>query len=99
MKLPRKPRNTKQGPPGAPGGPPDATYILYIENPLKSNHFSINPLFLLAGSEIHRIPPVHTKENQQNTKYKENTVNRQTLCFPMIFLLIDMFLFVGTQKS
>ena len=47
------------------------TYILYIENPLKSNHFSINPLFLLTDTEIHGIPPVHTKENQQNTKCKK----------------------------
>ena len=65
-------------------------YILNIENPLKSNHFSTNPLFLLTDGEIHVIPPVHTEENQQNTK--KNTVNRQTLCFPMIFLLIDTFL-------
>ena len=63
-------------------------YVLYIENPLKSNHFSTNPLFLLADGEIHVIPPVHTEENQQNTKYK----NRQTLSFSIIFLLIDMFL-------
>ena len=46
-------------------------YILYIENPLKSTHFSTNPLFLLTDGEIHGIPPVHTKENQQNTKYKK----------------------------
>ena len=46
-------------------------YILYVENPLKLNHFSTNPLFLLTDSEIHGIPPVHTKENQQNTKYKK----------------------------
>ena len=45
--------------------------MMYIENPLKLNHFSINPLFLLANGEIHGIPPVHTKENQQKTKYKK----------------------------
>ena len=39
-------------------------YILYIENPLKSNNFSINTLFLLTDSEIHGIPPVHTEEKQ-----------------------------------
>ena len=49
-------------------------YILYIENPLKSNHFSNNPLFLLADGEIHGIPPVHTKENQQKYKIQKNTV-------------------------
>ena len=43
-------------------------YILYIENPLKSNHFSTNPLFLPTHGEIHVIPSVHTEENQQNTK-------------------------------
>ena len=63
-------------------------YILYVENPLKPNHFSTNPLFLLTDGEIHVIPPIHTEENQQNTK----TVNRQILYFPIIFLLIDMFL-------
>ena len=67
-------------------------YILYIENPLKSNHFSTNPLFLLTDGEMCVIPPVHTEENQQNTKCKKNIVNRQTLCFPIIFLLIDTFL-------
>ena len=46
-------------------------YILYMENPLKSNHFSTNPLFLLTDSEIHVIPPVHAGENQQITKYKK----------------------------
>ena len=45
-------------------------YILYIENSLKSNHFSTNPLFLLTDSEICVTPPVHTEENQQNTKKK-----------------------------
>ena len=45
-------------------------YVLYLENPLKSNHFSTNPLFLLTDGEIHVIPPVHTEENQQNTKNK-----------------------------
>ena len=68
-------------------------YILYIVNPLKSNHFSTNSLFLCTDGEIHVIPPVHTEENKQNTKYKKHTVNRQTPCFPIIFLLIDMFLF------
>ena len=47
-------------------------YILFVENPLKSNHFSTNPLFLLTDGEIHVIPPVHTEENQQNTKYKKH---------------------------
>ena len=43
-------------------------YILYIENSLKSYHFSTNPLFLLTDGEIPGIPPVRTEENQQNTK-------------------------------
>ena len=43
-------------------------YILYIENPLKSNLFFTNPLFLLTDSEIHGIPPVHTEESEQITK-------------------------------
>ena len=46
-------------------------YILYIENPLKSNHFSTNPLVLLTDGEICGIPPVHTEDNQQNAKYKK----------------------------
>ena len=40
-------------------------YILYIENPLKSNNFSTNPLFLLTDGEIHILK----KTNKiQNTK-------------------------------
>ena len=38
-------------------------YILYIENSLKSNHFSTNPLFLVTDGEIHVIPLVHAEEN------------------------------------
>ena len=45
-------------------------YILYIENPLELNHFSINPLFLLTDGEICGTPSVHTKKTNkiQNTK-------------------------------
>ena len=50
-------------------------HILYIENSLKTNHFSTKPLFLLKDSEICVIPPVHTEENQQNTKYKNKKKN------------------------
>ena len=75
-------------------------YTTYIENSLKSKHLSTSTLLLFINDEIHVIPPVYAEENQQNTKYKKKkkkkkkkkTVNRQTPCFPIIFLLIDAFL-------
>ena len=38
---------------------------------IEIEQFSIKTLTLLTDGEIRGIPPVHTEENQQNTKYKK----------------------------
>ena len=46
-------------------------YILYIENPLKLNQFSINLFyFCFVDGGIDEILPVHIEESQQKYKKK-----------------------------